>query len=285
MKLGFYWKDEFFDQNPFVKCAYPVKIAKQHNIPMFYASTIKTNPELKLFVQHEDIDIVLVAGFHRLVPNYIINASSKLSINLHPSLLPKHRGGSPNRWIIKNRETKTGITAHVLTDKFDDGDILLQREILVESRDTWGDVEDKIMNQLENFVDELLNNIQSGKIQTNPQDMNEASYEKPLKGNLLQVDWDEPADAILHLSYAIRPLTGAMTNYQGRTVCIWDGNVLHEKSESIPGEIVAIPNGNRINVQCGDGILSITHFFYRGKVVHAKQLIQKYGFTVNTSFN
>jgi methionyl-tRNA formyltransferase len=284
MKLGMYWKDEFFDQNPFAKCAYPVPVARKFNVPFFYAATIKTNKELKAFVEQRDIDIVLVAGFHRLVPNYIIQASSVKSINLHPSLLPKHRGGSPNRWIIKNRETKTGITAHVLTDKFDDGDILLQREIAVEPRDTWGDVEDKIMNQLTTVVDELFGQIESGNIQPMTQNASEASYEKPLKGDALNVDWNEPADAVLHLSYAVRPLTGAMAKYQNHKVCIWDGDVLPDHTDAKPGEIVALPDDERVNVQCGDGVLSISHFYYRGRVVPAKKVIPIYGFQIQQKF-
>lgn len=285
MKLGWYWKDEFYNPNPFAKCVYPVTIARRYNVPVFYAKTIKTNPELKAFVEQSDIDVVLVAGFHRLVPNYIIQTSSQYSVNLHPSLLPKHRGGSPNRWIIKNRENKTGITAHVLTEKFDDGDILLQKEIPVKTRDTWGIVEDKIMNQLTNVVDELFTQIESGTIQPKRQAPHEASYEKPLKGAMMNVDWNEPADAVLHLSYALRPLTGAMAYYRDHRVCIWDGDVIPNLSDAKRGEIVALPNMERVDVQCGQDILSISEFFYRGRVISAKKMIPIYGFQTETCFH
>jgi len=82
-------------------------------------------------------DLLLVSTFHRIIPQRVVTKSKK-AVNVHPSLLPKYKGRTPIAAVMSARETETGITVHVLTDKVDDGRILLQQKIRIEPEETEG---------------------------------------------------------------------------------------------------------------------------------------------------
>ena len=97
-------------------------------------------------------DLILVAGFPKLIPEQIYQKAKLGAFNFHPSLLPNYKGGTPNRWVVRDSAPETGITAHRLTDEFDAGEIVLNTKILVEKKDSWGDVETKIIERLPAFT-------------------------------------------------------------------------------------------------------------------------------------
>ena len=95
-------------------------------------------------------DLILVAGF-KLIPKHIYE---KATIGRITSSVPiaRHKGSTPNRWVVKDSASLTGITAHCLTDKFDEGEIVLDSKIFVRKEDCWGDVEAKVIDKLPAFT-------------------------------------------------------------------------------------------------------------------------------------
>lgn len=81
-------------------------------------------------------DLILSIHFRHKVPVEILHSAKKGGINLHPSLLPKYRGAFSVPWVIVNQEKKTGITFHYMNEKFDDGNILIQREKILKGEET-----------------------------------------------------------------------------------------------------------------------------------------------------
>jgi methionyl-tRNA formyltransferase len=131
--------------------------------------------QAKKIITESRSDLLLVATFHRIIPNEIISLFP-LSVNIHPSLLPKYRGATPIAWAIFNKETETGVTAHLLTEKLDAGDILLQKTIPIERGDTDNELRKKLAILSMDIVQELVEQIKTNSLNPIPQNEEEATY-------------------------------------------------------------------------------------------------------------
>ena len=118
IKINFFWKDCFeLYKNPLINNNPIEKLAKRNNILLFNSNQIRSATFRKELIKANP-DYIFVCGFRSLIPKSLINIKNKFIINFHPSLLPKHRGGTPNRWVIRKGETLTGVTAHFVDKKF-----------------------------------------------------------------------------------------------------------------------------------------------------------------------
>lgn len=79
----------------------------------------------------EDVDINICASFHRKLKDHHLK-KAKININIHPSLLPSYKGPTPTNWMIHNKESICGITAHFMSNKIDEGEIIYQKEYPLE---------------------------------------------------------------------------------------------------------------------------------------------------------
>jgi len=131
---------------------------------------------VKEIIRKESPELLLVATFHKIIPNEILSMVS-LGINFHPSLLPKYRGPAPISWVLFNKEKKTGITAHLLSEKVDAGDILMQKEILIEETDTEETLRKKLAILTAELTQELVSKLKNNSsLKPFPQNEKEATY-------------------------------------------------------------------------------------------------------------
>ena len=115
-----------------------IGFANKNNIPTFVGNPRKGKS--LPFIQNKNIDILLSVNYLFLIENDLISLPRKYPINIHGSLLPKYRGRTPHIWAIINNEKKTGITAHIIDNECDTGDIIAQREIPILDHYTGNDL-------------------------------------------------------------------------------------------------------------------------------------------------
>ena len=101
-------------ESPFAHLSEPFEIADSHRIPKFHMAELHHH-RLSNYLSEFEPDLILVAGFPKLIPEHIYQKAKLGAFNFHPSLLPNYRGGTPNRWIVRDSAPETGITAHRLT--------------------------------------------------------------------------------------------------------------------------------------------------------------------------
>lgn len=144
------------------------------------------------------------------IPEAILNSVER-AINIHPSLLPLNRGPHPVQWAIIHGQTKTGVTAHLMTNDFDAGHIIKQVEVPIELEDTWVTLQSRIDNATEAFLKENMGYFLQDKIEVCEQDENLSSTNHKLDGEYPQIDLDEMSDfQIYNLVRAqVKPLGGA----------------------------------------------------------------------------
>jgi len=266
-------RNDFFVCDPFHRSAEPWTLAVRNNIPCHSYQDVRSE-SFCAALRATRPDLLLVAGFPRLIPAEVIALPSRLGINLHPSLLPRHRGGTPNRWIVRQGERASGITAHVLDARFDTGDILGQWPVALEIGETWGDVEGRILGLLPGVVDAVVTGCIDGSLHRAPQPIGAGEYEPPFHGRHAWIDWNLPFDEIERTCLAIRPKTGALTALQGRRHCVWSvvrAAADDEGGSLEPGTILRLDARGRPVVACGGGeTLAIDRIVAYGAVMPSR---------------
>jgi len=121
-------------------------------------------------------ELIVIATFSQILKPHIINAPPLGCINIHPSLLPKYRGPTPEYWILQNKETVTGVTIHFIDEGIDTGDIILQKEILIEGGETVESLVKKCTSLGASMLIEALQVVRGGKVERRKQNEQEATY-------------------------------------------------------------------------------------------------------------
>ena len=266
---------DFFFQDPFGGLDEPVNLAKENGILTLLPANIRT-PEFTDVLSNAKPDIVICAGFHRRIPPSVYDLAEKAAVNFHPSLLPAHRGGTPNRWIVFAGEKRTGVTVHHLSSDFDTGSIILSEEISVAEPDCWGDVEKRLLGRLPRVLKRLLEMCASGTLAARPQVEDKASYEPSFRGKHARANWNDGPERFLRRCLALRPKTGVRTSYGGTPLSIWETGTGPDKAHGVPGEIVGFDEDGNPVIRCSaDATLTILQVLRDGRLISGAQMARR----------
>src|SRR5579872_1980609 len=154
----------------------PVKqSAVKRNLPITQPDRIKTNEEFRSQLTALKPDAIIVVGYGRIIPQWMLDLPPLGNINLHASLLPKYRGAAPIQWAIAKGETVTGVTTMRIDAGLDTGDILLQHELAITPDDTAETLAPRLAAMGADLVVETLSKLQSGTITARQQDNSQAT--------------------------------------------------------------------------------------------------------------
>src|ERR1051325_10587871 len=159
----------------------PVKqSALKLGLPVVQPEKIRKNEEFQAQLKDIQPDAIIVVGYGRIVPPWMLELPRYGNINVHASLLPKYRGAAPIQWAIAGGETVTGITTMLLNEGLDTGDILLQREMKIEDEDTSVTLAPRLARMGADLLVETLHGLQQDglekkKIKPVPQDHSQAT--------------------------------------------------------------------------------------------------------------
>ena len=229
--------------------ASPVKqSALKLDLPITQPDRIKSNDEFCAQLAAIKPDAIIVVGYGRLIPPWMLELPPFGNINLHASLLPKYRGAAPIQWAIARGETITGVTTMRLDAGLDTGDILLQQEIAIGLEDTAETLAPRLASIGADLVVETLRGLQAGSIQPRPQDNSRASLAPILKKEDAQVDFSRPANEISNRIRGFQPWPGAYTQFRGKNLQILKAQPAGGALP--PAELRA--QGDRLLVGCGN---------------------------------
>lgn len=242
--------------------------ALEYNIPIFQPDTLK-DAEVFEDIEKLNPDIIVVVAYGQILPEEILRIPKYGCVNVHASLLPKYRGAAPINWVIINGEKSTGITTIYMDAGLDTGNILLKEEVKICEDETAGELHDRLMNLGAGVLDETIDLIEAGEIQSIPQNHKEASYAPMLTKEHGKIDWNKPAGEIKNLIRGTIPWPTSYTIYDGRIMKIWKGSVVDISVVDInkaykPGTILEVKK-DCIFVATGKGILSIEELQFGGK--------------------
>jgi methionyl-tRNA formyltransferase len=227
----------------------PVKqSAAQLGLPITQTDTIKNNEEFRAQLTALKPDVIVVVGYGRIIPQWMLDLPPLGNINLHASLLPRYRGAAPIQWAIAQGERVTGITTMRIDAGLDTGDILLQREMPIADDDTAETLGPRLAQAGAGLMVETLQGLQSGSIEVRPQDSSLATLAPILKKEDGLLDFSRPASELVNRIRGFQPWPGAYTKFRGKYLHIWKAA---RASETLP--IAGLhSNGDRLLVGCGD---------------------------------
>lgn len=216
-------------------------------------------------------DLIVVAAYGQILSEDILSLPKYGCINLHASLLPKYRGASPVEAAILAGDAKTGITVMQMDRGLDTGDILMQRGLPIEKKDTTETLTEKLSRLGADMAVEISGKIQQGKVTKTPQDDTASSYAGKIQKEDGRTDFSEEAVMIDRKIRAYTPWPGVSSTLQGRNLRILEAEVEDDSPERsanpfrpVPGEIVQVTRKD-FTVQCGKGRLKIQKIQPAGK--------------------
>lgn len=254
-------------------------LAARRGIPALKPVKIRTPEflsELKAFAP----DLLVVAAYGRILPDSILDVARIAPINVHASLLPRHRGAAPVEGAILAGDAETGVTIMRMVARMDAGPMYLQRRIPIEPGDTQGTLKEKLAQLGADAMLEAIDLAARGALVETPQDEAQATYTAQVEKKDAVIDWTASAVQIERMTRAYDPWPVARTRLGADEVLIWRAAVEDANSRGpSPGTIVSVkPNPV---VQCGTGRLSLLEVqaagrkrisapdFLRGKRVEA----------------
>lgn len=241
----------------------PVKTAAlNHGIEVYQPAKVK-DEEFQNVLRAINADVIVVVAFGQILPPSIIHMPKYGCINVHASLLPKYRGAAPIQWAVIDGEKETGITTMQMDEGLDTGDMMLKEVVPVDEKETGGSLHDKLAACGGKIILETLQRVEDGTVTYTKQDDSKSNYAKMLDKNLGKIDFTKKAVEIERLIRGLNPWPSAYTKLNGKTLKIWDADILEGENET-PGKIVNITK-DQIWISTGEGILAVNELQLEGK--------------------
>lgn len=254
-------------------------VAARHSIPTLKPTRIR-RPEFTQELEAFEPDLLVVAAYGRILPDSILVLPGIAPINVHASLLPRHRGASPIEGAILAGDNETGVTIMRIVEKMDAGPAYLQRAIPIAPDDTQGTLKEKIAELGASAMLEAIELAARDALVEVAQDEALATYTSIIKKENAVIDWNGSTVQIERMTRAYDPWPVARTRLGGEEILIWRAAVDNaDSSTDTPGTIVSVaPNPV---VQCGIGRLRLIEVqapgrkripaadFFRGKRIAA----------------
>ena len=221
-----------------------------------------------------DLDVLVVAAYGLLLPDWVLQMPRFGCLNIHASLLPRWRGAAPVQRAIEAGDRETGITIMQMDAGLDTGDMLLDEAVAIGPDDTSARLLERLAGVGARLIVDALSALADGGLQRYPQPANGVSYAHKVLKSEAPIDWRQPASAIERRIRAFDPFPGASSALAGdASVKCWRAEVCN--GEGAPGEVLAADERG-IEVACGAGSLRITELQRAGGArLSARQFLQR----------
>lgn len=246
----------------------PVKeLALLNQIPVFQPEKIKADYQPIIEVKPE---VIVVAAFGQMIPKIILDYPKYKAINVHASLLPKYRGGSPMHTAIKNGDAETGVTIMYMAPKMDAGSMLMQKSMPIEYTDNVGTIESKLAVLGSNLLLETLELIRQDKLKPTVQDESLVTFAWNIKPEEERLDFNKKSLEIYNHVRGFNPWPVAHFTIDSTKIKVLEVSVIEDKSKQYdliaPGTIADIIKGD-VFVKTLDGIIQLKLIQPAGKNV------------------
>jgi methionyl-tRNA formyltransferase len=230
----------------------PVKeCALQLGIPVLQPDKIKNNQELRANLASLKPEAIIVVGYGRIIPQWMIDLPPLGNLNLHASLLPKYRGAAPIQWAIANGETATGVTTMRINAGLDTGDILLQKQMPITSEDTSESLAPRLADIGAELMVETLMGLHSGTLQPRRQDDSRATLAPILRKEDGSINFSRTAQDIYNRLRGFQPWPGAYTSFREKQLQVRKAKLADPEMNLSPGKLLL--EEGCLAVGCGSG--------------------------------
>ncbi|MEV0764792.1 methionyl-tRNA formyltransferase [Nocardia sp. NPDC050435] len=225
------------------------ELAERNGVPVLVRN--RPGDDVVTALKAADPEIIVANNWRTWLPPEIFASAPLGTLNVHDSLLPAYAGFSPVIWALINGECEVGVTAHMMNEDLDAGDIVLQRAVPVGPRDTGTDLFHKTVDLVPPVVTEALDLLASGRARRVAQDRSRASFFHKRSIEDSRIDWTWPAEDIERLVRAQSdPYPNAFTLHNGRRLRIIQASVSQRCYGGTPGRVF-IPEADGVVIVAG----------------------------------
>lgn len=242
----------------------PVKVAARNlRLPVYQPETLRT-AEAVARLRAANPEAIVVAAYGEILRREVLSLPPRGCLNVHASLLPRHRGASPVAAAILAGDQVTGVTIMLMDEGMDTGPILAQAEEPIGPADTTGTLTQRLSGLGARLLVQVLPEWLAGRVEPRPQDSSQATYAPRIRKQDGLIDWGAAAAAIERQVRALDPWPGAYTFWQRRRLRIVGARAIPGWcGPEQPGTVLQACGG--VVVATGEGALLLEELQIEGK--------------------
>ena len=242
--------------------------AVEHGLPVVQPQSLKLDGKYPddaaaahTFIQQAHADVMVVAAYGLILPQWVLDAPRHGCLNIHASLLPRWRGAAPIHRAIEAGDAQTGVTIMQMDAGLDTGDMLLAATLPILLQDTTASLHDKLADMGAALIVKALTQV--GQFRPVKQPTEGVTYAHKIEKAEAAIDWSLSAQLLSQRVRAFDPFPGMTAQMAGETVKVWQAHVMSDGTPTAqgaqPGTLLAI-NDQGLSVACGEGVLCLTQF-------------------------
>ena len=261
----------------------PVKIAAEEaGIPVFQPEKIRRDGVETL--KQLKPDLCVTAAFGQILSQEILDVPPLGNINVHASLLPKHRGAAPIACSIMKGDRETGVTTMFMDAGIDTGDILLQEKTQIGESETCSELTERLSRIGAELLIRTVAELEKGTLKRIPQNETEMTYDPMLDKGMSIVDFSQDADLVRGCINGLNPwpcVTVPLGNERLKLL-----RAVNEEADGIPGTAIVTDPKKGLVIACGKGAVRILEVQAPGgKQMRTEDYLRGHGIPEGTSFN
>lgn len=258
----------------------PVKqYALEKGLPVFQPERISRDGyETLLALQPE---LCITAAFGQILSQKVLDIPPMGTVNVHASLLPRHRGSAPIAWAMLQGDPVAGVTTMMTARGIDSGDMLLKAETPIDPAETCGELTVRLSQMGAKLLIQTLKAMEDGSLVRIPQDESQMTYDPKLEKEMGIINWCETAESIVHRIHALNPWPGCTTQAPGGTWKLLRAEVAQGSGQ--PGEVLAADPKSGLVVAAGEGAVRVKQMQVPGgKPLNAGDYLRGHALAVGT---
>ena len=260
----------------------PVKeAALRLGVPVLQPDSLRSKPSQDQLTELQP-DVIVVAAYGKLLPPQVLELPPHGCLNLHPSLLPRHRGPSPVATAILEGDETTGVSLMLLDEGMDTGPVIAQRLYNLSGEETAGALTDTLFALGAELLADSLAPWARGELRAHPQDNALATVTRKLERADGLTDWRLPAETLARRCRAYSPWPGLYTEWKGKTLKLLEVSLLSDSVspglvEGRPGQVLSVIPATEAAVTTGAGLLGLSSLQLEGRrAVTAREFLVGY---------
>ena len=244
--------------------ASPVKdAALERGLPVFQPASLRRDEAARRQLASLQPDLIVVAAYGLFLPPDTLRVPPLGALNIHPSLLPRHRGPSPVATAILEGDSVTGVTVMQLDEGMDSGPVIAQRQYPIDPEETADQLTARLFEEGADLLADTIPLWRSGKVDAVPQKEGDATVTKLLRREDGLIDWTQTAEYIARQVRAYQPWPGSFTRWGQRQLKVLEAAAAEAPDEFAAGTALEVSQG--IGVATGDGVLMLRRVQVEGR--------------------
>ena len=239
------------------------ELAVSRGIEVFQPESVKTEESVAR-LRAAGAEVFVVVAYGKILPKSVLDLPERGCINVHASLLPRHRGAAPIQWSIAAGDSVTGVTTMLMDAGLDTGDMLLCERVDITDADNGETLHDKLSAAGSRVLVKTLAELEAGDLKPIKQREELSCYAPMITKENTKIDFTRPVREVYNLIRAMNPFPGAYCVFRGRNTKLISARVSNKAADGECGEITEI-KPDAVCVSCRDGVLEITGLQVEGK--------------------